>query len=299
MPELPDLTVYREHLERRILDTTLDDMRIAHPFLLRTVEPQIDELIGRRVVGVSLLGKRIVFALESEYYLVLHLMIAGRLKWADHPSPIPRKLGLARFDFSSGSMTLTEAGTRRRASLMLVHGSQALSKLDPGGIDPLASDQELFSRTLLRENHTIKRSLTDPRMFAGIGNAYSDEILHRAGLSPFKQSRNLSEEETKKLYRATRETLMAWIDRLSDESGEHFPKKVTAFHPKMAVHGKYDAPCPVCGTPIQRIQYAENECNYCPDCQTGGKLLADRGLSRLLKDDWPTTVEELEELKRG
>ena len=298
MPELPDLTIYREQLEIRIAGSRYRGVKIAHPFLLRSVEPKPEELVDSRVSAVGLLGKRIVISLENELHLVIHLMIAGRFKWMAEVAPVPKKLGLARFDFDSGSLLLTEAGTKRRASLTLVRSDAALSEIDPGGINVLESSFSAFANMITLENHTLKRTLTDPRLFAGIGNAYSDEILHRAKMSPFKQSRKCGEEEIRKLYDACRTTLVEWIDLLRKQSGDTFPKKVTAFHPAMSVHGKYDQPCPVCETPVQRIQYAENECNYCPACQTEGRLLADRALSRLLKDDWPKSVEELEELRR-
>ena len=297
MPELPDLTIYREQLEARIVGTRYRGVKIAHPFLLRSVDPSPEELVDSQVRAISLLGKRIVISLESELYIVIHLMIAGRFKWMTEVGPVPKKRGLARFDFDSGSLLLTEAGTKRRASLSLVRGEASLSKIDPGGINVLESNLASFSKILTLENHTLKRTLTDPRLFSGIGNAYSDEILHRAKMSPFKQSKKCNDDEIEKLYNSCRSTLTEWIDLLRKQSGDAFPKKVTAFHPAMAVHGKYDHPCPECRTPVQRIQYAENECNYCPSCQTEGRLLADRALSRLLKDDWPKSVEELEELR--
>lgn len=298
MPELPDLTVYREHLERRIAGATLTGLRIAHPFLLRSVDPSPDALVGRKAGETRLIGKRLVFGFDDELYAVLHLMIAGRLRWSEQRQTIPRKRGLARFDFSSGSLLLTEEGTKRRASLTVVRGEEALSALDPGGLRVFDIDCETFAAVIRRENHTLKRTLTDPRLFSGIGNSYSDEILHRARLSPFKQSRSLSDSEIEKLYRAAGDTLAEWTDRLRRETGDRFPARVTAFHPDMAVHGRYEKPCPVCGTPIQRIRYAEHESNYCPRCQTEGRLLADRALSRLLKEDWPKTVEELEAVRK-
>jgi formamidopyrimidine-DNA glycosylase len=299
MPELPDVTVYIEALEKRILGARFDGLELGNPFLLRSIDPAPQDLVGKKVEGLRRLGKRIVIELDDEIFLVLHLMIAGRLHWrpgASRPS-LPKKRGLARFDFSSGSVTLTEAGSKRRASLHLVRGESDLALLDRGGLEVLESDLEDFRRALARENHTLKRSLTDPRLFSGIGNAYSDEILHRARLSPVTWTSRLSDEETERLYRATRETLIEWTDELRTEAGDQFPEKVTAFRPKMAVHGRYRQPCPVCATPVQRIAYAENETNYCPRCQTGGKLLADRALSRLLREDWPKSLEELEELK--
>jgi len=299
MPELPDVTVYIEALEKRILGARFDGLEIGNPFLLRSIDPAPQDLVGKKVERLRRLGKRIVIELEDDLFLVIHLMIAGRLHWkpgASRPS-LPKKRGLARFDFTSGSVTLTEAGSKRRASLHLVRGESDLALLDRGGLEVFESDLEEFRRALARENHTLKRSLTDPRLFSGIGNAYSDEILHRARLSPVTWTSRLSEEETERLYRATRETLIEWTDELRRDAGDDFPEKVTAFRPKMAVHGRYRQPCPVCATPVQRIAYAENETNYCPRCQTGGKLLADRALSRLLREDWPKSLEELEELK--
>jgi formamidopyrimidine-DNA glycosylase len=299
MPELPDVTVYVEALEKRIRGARFEGLELGNPFLLRSIAPHPQELVGKEVQGVRRLGKRIVVELEDELFLVVHLMIAGRLHWKPGTSrpKLPKKRGLARFDFSSGSVTLTEAGSKRRASLHLVRGESDLALLDRGGLEVLESDLEDFRRALARENHTLKRSLTDPRLFSGIGNAYSDEILHRARLSPVTWTSRLSDEEAERLYRATRETLMEWTDELRQDAGDEFPEKVTAFRPKMAVHGRYREPCPVCSTPVQRIAYAENETNYCPRCQTGGKLLADRALSRLLREDWPKSLEELEELK--
>ena len=300
MPEYPDVTVYIEALERRIRGALLEGMRIAHPFLLRTYDPSPNDAANRRVTGLRRIGKRIVIGLEGELYLVIHLMIAGRLRWMAQRSPVPRKSGLAAFDFAApqpGSLLLTEAGTKKRASLHIVRGVESLAQFDRGGVELDHASLEEFAAALGRENHTLKRTLTDPRLVAAIGNAYSDEILHRARLSPFKQTATLSPEETARLFDACRTVLTEWTARLRTEAGEGFPEKVTAFHAEMAVHGKYNHPCPVCGTPVQRIAYAENECNYCPTCQTGGKLLADRALSRLLKGDWPATIAELEELK--
>ena len=299
MPELPDVTVYIEALEKRILGARFDGLELGNPFLLRSIDPAPQDLVGKKVERLRRLGKRIVIELEDDLFLAIHLMIAGRLHWkpgASRPS-LPKKRGLARFDFTSGSVTLTEAGSKRRASLHLVRGESDLALLDRGGLEVFESDLEEFRRALARENHTLKRSLTDPRLFSGIGNAYSDEILHRARLSPVTWTSRLSEEETERLYRATRETLIEWTDELRRDAGDDFPEKVTAFRPKMAVHGRYRQPCPVCATPVQRIAYAENETNYCPRCQTGGKLLADRALSRLLREDWPKSLEDLEELK--
>lgn len=295
MPELPDITVYVEALEARIVGTTLDEVRLKTPFLLRTVEPPLAELIGRRVIGVWRLGKRIVIALDDDLFIVLHLMIAGRLHWQARGAK--RKGGgrsaLAEFDFSSGTLTLTEAGTKRRASLYLVRGRAALTEHARGGLEVLDATRDEFTARLRAENHTIKRSLTDPRLFSGIGNAYSDEILHRARMSPVKLTSRLSEDDISRLYDATRATLVEWTDRLRAEAADGFPEKVTAFRDEMTVHGKFGQPCPDCGTPVQRIRYADNETNYCARCQTDGKLLADRALSRLLKGDWPRSIDEL------
>jgi formamidopyrimidine-DNA glycosylase len=299
MPELPDVVVYIEALERRILGQTLQRIRLGSPFLLRSVEPPITEAYRKKVVGLKRLGKRIVIALEGDLYLVIHLMIAGRLHWKPVGAPVTRKLGLAAFDFPAGTLLLTEAGTKKRASLHLVHGEQSLREHERGGLEVLEADLASFREALTRENHTLKRALTDPTLFSGIGNAYSDEILHAAKLSPVKQTRQLGAEETERLYNATRNTLADWVERLRTEAKENFPEKVTAFRKDMAVHGKYKKPCPVCGSPVQRIVYAENETNYCAKCQTGGRLLADRALSRLFKADWPKTLEEMEEARRG
>ena len=298
MPELPDVVVYIEALERRVLGQTLQRIRLASPFLLRSVDPPIAEAYRKKVLGIRRLGKRIVFELEGDLYLIIHLMIAGRFHWKPVGAKIPGKLGLAAFDFPSGTLLLTEAGTKKRASLHLVRREAALTEHERGGLEVLESDLANFSEALTRENHTLKRSLTDPRLFSGIGNAYSDEILHAAKLSPVKQTRRLRDEEIERLYHATQKTLRDWVERLRVEAGENFPEKVTAFRRDMAVHGKYKKPCPVCGSPVQRIVYAENETNYCARCQTGGKLLADRALSRLLKEDWPRTLEEMEEGKK-
>ncbi len=297
MPELPDIVVYIEALEKRIVDQRLEDVRIASPFLLRTAEPPIQSVHGKRVTELRRIGKRIAIGLEDDRWLVLHLMIAGRLYWREPAAKLPGgRRGLAAFDFSHGTLTLTEAGSKKRASLHVVQDEGALRKYDPGGLEILECDLDAFSQRLRSRNHTLKRALTDPRLFSGVGNAYSDEILHRARLSPVTLTQRLSEEETERLYRATRETLELWVNQLRDESGEAFPEKVTAFREGMAVHGRYGKPCPVCGSPVQRIRYAANETNYCAPCQTGGKLLADRALSRLLKKDWPRTIEELEAL---
>jgi formamidopyrimidine-DNA glycosylase len=292
MPELPDLTVYVERLEPRILGQPLERVRLANPFLLRTADPPIHAAEGKLVVGVRRVGKRIAVALEEALFLVFHLMIAGRLHWKEPPGArVPGKVGLAAFDFPTGTLLLTEAGTRRRASLHLVRGEPALAAFDRGGLNVLDAPLAAFRAALLRENHTLKRALTDPRLISGIGNAYSDEILHKARLSPARLSRQLTDEEIERLHRAARETLRDWIDRLRAETGAGFPERVTAFREGMAVHGRYLRPCPDCGAPVQRVVRAENECHYCPRCQTGGKLLADRALSRLLKSDWPRRLD--------
>jgi formamidopyrimidine-DNA glycosylase len=290
VPELPDITLYLEALAPRVLHQPLERLRIANPFLLRTPDPPISSVEGRRVTGLRRLGKRIVMAVEGDLFLVLHLMIAGRLRWRDVGAPIPGKIGLAAFDFPTGTAILTEAGSRRQASLHIVSAS-GLEALDPGGLEVLESDLAAFAARLTRENHTVKRALTDPHIFSGIGNAYSDEILHAAQLSPLKLTRALGVDESARLYDAVRTTLLDWTDRLRTRTGDAFPEKVTAFHDDMAVHGRFKLPCPVCGAPVQRIVYADNECNYCARCQTGDRLLADRSLSRLLKDDWPRRLE--------
>jgi formamidopyrimidine-DNA glycosylase len=299
LPELPDLTIYVEALERRVLQTSLEKIRIQSPSLLRTVAPRPDELEGRRVARVQRLGKRIVLSLEGDLHLVLHLMIAGRLHWKQRGVAIPRKRAHAAFDFPDGSLLLTESSTKKRTSLHLVAGQGGVEALDPGGLEVFDASLESFRETLRRERHTLKRSLTDPHLFSGIGNAYSDEILHRARLSPVQMSDRLSEPATQSLFDATREVLAEWTDRLRAQTGEGFPEKVTAFRPEMAVHGKFRQPCPVCSTPVQRIVRAENEVNYCPGCQTGGRILADRALSKLLGKDWPRTIEELESRRPG
>jgi formamidopyrimidine-DNA glycosylase len=299
MPELPDVAVYIEALEARIAGETLQRVRLASPFLLRSVDPPLAEATNRRVIGLRRLGKRIVIGLEGDIFLMLHLMIAGRLHWKSAGATPPGKIGLAAFDFSSGTLVLTEAGTKRRAALYLVRGEAGLREHDPGGLEVLDADVAAFSAALARENHTLKRSLTDPGILSGIGNAYSDEILHRAKLSPVKQTRQLSAEETARLFEATRATLLHWCDRIRAQAAGGFPEGVTAFRQGMAVHGRYGKPCPVCEAPVQRIAYADNETNYCAVCQTGGRLLADRALSRLLKQDWPRTLEELEERRQA
>jgi formamidopyrimidine-DNA glycosylase len=299
MPELPDIVVYLESLRPRVLGQMLRRVRLASPFLLRTVEPPLSAIEGQTVAGQRRLGKRIVLAFAPDLFLVLHLMIAGRLHWKPAGAVPPRKVGLAAFDFPAGTLLLTEAGSKRRASLHLVRGEAELAGLGRGGFEVLEATADQFAAGLRRENHTLKRALTDPRLFSGIGNAYSDEILHRARLSPLALTQKLDEEEVARLFAATQDTLRDWTDRLRRETGDGFPEKVTAFRPGMAVHGRFGQPCPDCGTAVQRIIYAENATNYCPRCQTGGRVLADRSLSRLLKDDWPRTVEEWEERQGG
>lgn len=294
MPELPDLTVYIEHLRSRVEGAELQAIRLTSPFLLRSVSPSVEEMCGREVLAVRRLAKQIVIELASEHFMVMHLMISGRLHWHASGKPVPKRNGLAGFDFSTGTLIFTEASKKKRASLRLVKGVEALAELDPGGLEVLRADYDTFAERLRAANHTLKRALTDQHVFAGIGNAYSDEILLRAKLSPFKQVRSLREEEVQRLFEACRSVLVEWTERLREKSGENFPKKVTAFHDEMAVHGKYKAPCPACGSPVQRIVYADNEANYCAKCQTGGRLLADRSLSRLLKDNWPKRLEDLE-----
>ena len=293
MPELPDVTVYIEALEKRIAGQPLTKLRLANPFVLRTVEPAPSDLVGRRVVSLRRVGKRIVIGLEGELFIVIHLMIAGRFRWLPPNAKVPGKVGLAAFDFPNGTLVLTEAGSKRRASIHLLRGEAAVAAQDPGGIEPLETSLDAFRAALTRERHTLKRTLTDPHVFSGIGNAYSDEVLHRARLSPVQLTTNLDGEEIERLWRAVRETLVEWTDRLRLDAGDGFPEKVTAFRDGMAVHGRYRQPCPVCGSPVQRIVYADNETNYCARCQTGGKLLADRALSRLLKGDWPKSIDEL------
>jgi formamidopyrimidine-DNA glycosylase len=297
MPELPDITVYVERLAERIQGHVLERVRLASPFLLRSVDPPLTATAGKTVRGVERLGKRIVFVLDDELFLVLHLMVSGRLKWQPAGAKVPGKVGLAAFDFAAGTLILTEASSKKRASLVVVRGRAAVDAINRGGIEPLTATRAQFAAALRRENHTLKRSLTDPRIFSGIGNAYSDEILHRAKLSPVALTSRLSDEEIARLRQATLDILNQWTDILRAESKTKFPENVTAFRADFAVHGKYRQPCPVCGKPVQRIRYAENETNYCPTCQTGGKLLADRALSRLLHGDWPKTLEEMEERK--
>jgi len=297
MPELPDITVYIEALEARISGQPLQDVRRNSPFLLRTVTPPLDAAYGRKVTGLRRLGKRIAIGFANDIWLVLHLMIAGRLHWKDAGAPLKGKQALAAFDFPRGSLTLTEAGSKKRASLHVVEGEEGLAAHEPGGLDVFTITSAAFAERLRAGNHTLKRALTDPRLFSGIGNAYSDEILYTARLSPITLTSKLTDDEIAGLHVAVKSTLETWTDRLRDQAGDGFPEKVTAFREDMAVHGKFGAPCPVCQTPVQRIRYATNETNYCPTCQTGGKILADRALSRLLKKDWPRSVEELEKLK--
>ena len=297
VPELPDVVAYLAALEPRVVGKTLERIRLKSPFVLRSIEPPLSEAEGRRVRELRRLGKRIALEMDNNIYIVIHLMIAGRLHWKAKGAALSGRMALAAFDFETGTLLLTEASSKKRASLHLVRGEAALAELDRGGLEVLDADLAAFRAVLAKENHTVKRALTDPRLFSGIGNAYSDEILHRAKLSPAKWTSRLSDEETERLYRATRETLETWADRFVADARKAFPEKVTAFREGMAVHGRYGKPCPVCGSPVQRIVYAENEANYCAVCQTGGKLLADRALSQLLKGDWPKTLEELEERK--
>ena len=316
MPELPDVVVYIEALTLRIVGQPLERLRIGNPFIIRTIEPPSSDFIGRRVTGLRRMGKRIVFAFEADLFLVIHLMIAGRLRWRPstlrhaqgRPEPsrgttrsgqltraaMPGKIGLAAFDFPTGTLLFTEAGSKRQASIHLVHGGDGLAEFERGGLEVLDADLPAFAERLTRENHTLKRTLTDPHIFSGIGNAYSDEILHAAKLSPMKLTSALSDAEIARLFEATQRTLEAWIQRTRDEIGDRFPEKVTAFREGMAVHGRYGQPCPTCASPVQRIVYAQNECNYCARCQTGGRLLSDRALSRLLRQDWPKTLDEME-----
>ena len=294
LPELPDITVYLDALERHIVGRRLTNIRVASPFLLRSVDPPLSSVDGKMVCSVDRRGKRIVMAVEDDHFLVIHLMIAGRLRWRDAGAKIPGKVGLAAFDFDHGTLLFTEAGSKKRASLHLVRGAKSLAQFDRGGLDVFETDLATFTHRLQHENRTLKRALTDPRILDGIGNAYSDEILHRARLSPVKRTQSLSAEDLERLLQAARASLAEWTDRLLKEVGDGFPDKVTAFRPGMAVHGRYREPCPVCQSSVQRIRYANRETNYCASCQTGGKLLADRALSRLLKGDWPKRLEDLE-----
>jgi formamidopyrimidine-DNA glycosylase len=293
VPELPDIVAYIEALEPRILNQPILDIRLSSPFLLRSVDPPLSEATAKKVTNLRRLGKRIVFGFEDDLFLIIHLMIAGRFHWKERPTK-PNRQTLASFIFPSGTLMLTEAGSKKRASMHFVRGEAALAAHDPGGLEVLEAELKGFKARLTCENHTLKRALTDPHFFSGIGNAYSDEILHAAGLSPLKLTKRLDDSEVRRLYEATQGTLRLWLDKLVGEAKENFPEKVTAFREDMSVHGRYGRPCPKCGTPVQRIVYAANEANYCPSCQTGGRLLADRALSRLLKEDWPRTLEELE-----
>ena len=293
MPELPDVSVYVEALQKRLLGQPLLKVRLTSPFVLRTFDPPPAELEGKRVRNIRRLGKRIVFEFDGELFLIVHLMIAGRFRWLAPGAKVPGKLGLAALDFPNGTLVLTEAGSKKRASMHIVRGAEAVRAHDPGGIEPLDATLDEFAAALTRERHTLKRTLTDPHVFSGIGNAYSDEILHRARLSPVQLTTNLDAAEIERLWRATRETLIDWTERLRADAGDNFPEKVTAFRDGMAVHGRYGKPCPDCGTPVQRIVYADNETNYCARCQTGGRLLADRALSRLLHSDWPKSIDDL------
>jgi len=296
LPEYPDITIYIERLEAFNKGQTLENVRIANPFLLRTFDPPIDSIKGKQVTGFKRMGKRVVFVFPDEYFLIFHLMVAGRFHWKEKGAKITRKIGLAAFDFPNGTLLLNEAGTKKRASLHLIKGEDQLAYFDRGGLEIFEITLAEFRERLVFENHTIKRVLTDPSMFSGIGNAYSDEILHRAKLSPILLSQKMSEEQIERLFHSTQEVLNEWTEKLRNETGDGFPEKVTAFHKNMAVHGKFGKACPDCGTIIQRIRYVSNETNYCPKCQTGGKILADRSLSRLLKSDWPKSIEAMEEL---
>jgi formamidopyrimidine-DNA glycosylase len=297
MPELPDIELYRCCLNARVSGRVLRRVRVASPFLVRSVAPPLDAAEGREVIGVDRLGKRLVFRLSRDLFLALHLMIAGRLRWRPPGARIPGRLGLAALDFDEGSLVITEAGSKRRAALHLVEGEEALRELDRGGLEVIGSDRSAFAAALQRENHTLERALTDPRLLSGIGNAYSDEILHDARLSPLKLTRSLTDDDLDRLHESAQRVLRAWTDRLITETGDGWPEKVTAFRPGMSAHGRYGQPCPRCGSPIQRIVHGEHEANYCATCQTGGRLLADRALSRLLREDWPRTLDEFEARK--
>jgi formamidopyrimidine-DNA glycosylase len=294
VPELPDILLYLRALEPRIVGRRVAGVRLANPFLLRSVDPPLSAVEGRQVIGLRRLGKRVVVEADGELFLVFHLMIAGRFRWKPPGATVPGKVGLLALDFENGTLILTEAGSKRQASLYVVQGEAALAQHEPGGLEVMDADLTAFAQTLRRGNHTLKRALTDPHLFSGIGNAYSDEILHAARLSPFKQTGGMADDEIRRLYEATRLTLSQWIERLQREAGGEFPEKVTAFRKGMAVHGRYRQPCPDCGAPVQRVVYAANEANYCANCQTGGRLLADRSLSRLLRDDWPKHIDDLE-----
>jgi formamidopyrimidine-DNA glycosylase len=298
VPELPDILLYLHALRPRIIGRRVEGVRLASPFLLRSIDPPLAAVEGRTILGLHRLGKRVVIEAEGELFLVFHLMIAGRFRWKPRGTKIPGKVGLLALDFEHGTLLMTEAGTKRQASLYAVQGRELLAQHNPGGLEVLDADLPSFERAMREENHTLKRALTDPHVFSGIGNAYSDEILHAARMSPFKQTQSLTDDEVRRLYEATRVTLNQWIARLQEQAGDEFPDKVTAFHDEMAVHGKYGQPCPDCGSPVQRVVYAANEANYCAECQTGGRLLADRSLSRLLREDWPRTLDELERRRR-
>jgi len=295
MPELPDVELYLHALRPRVIDRVLVGIRVRGPSVLRTWDPPLESVHGKRILALRRLGKRIVWQLEDDLFLVLHLMIAGRLQWREAKALLPGKIGLAAFDLEDATLILTEASSHKRAALYVVRGEAGLADHDPGGREPLECTRDEFVAALTREGHTLKRALTDPRFLSGIGNAYSDEILHRAGLSPFAHTGKVSSGDWTRLFEATRAVLVEWIDRLREQAGSGWPRKVTAFRPEMAVHGRYREPCPVCASPVQRIRYKNNETNYCPGCQTGGRILADRSLSRLLREDWPRTLEELEE----
>jgi formamidopyrimidine-DNA glycosylase len=297
MPELPDITIYIEALKARIQGRELERLRLASPLLLRSVDPPIAAFMHKRITEIRRIGKQILFGFEENLFLIIHLMIAGRFQWKEQGAAVPKKIGLAAFDFDNGTLILTEAGSKKRASMYTARGEAPLKKFDRGALEVLDCTVEDFAATLRSENHTLKRSLTDPRLFSGIGNAYSDEILHRARLSPMKLTSRLNDDEVRRLFEATRATLLHWVEALRADSGGDFPSKVTAFRPGMAVHGRFGKPCPDCGAPVQRIVYAENECNYCVNCQTEGRLLADRAMSRLLREDWPRSLEELEALR--
>ena len=298
MPELPDVELYLQALRERVRGRAIEGVRVGNPFVVRTYDPPIDAMAGRTVRELRRLGKRLVFELDESLFVIVHLMIAGRLRWRQRGAAIPGKVGLLALDFADGTLLLTEAGSKRQAAVHLVRGEAAVREHDPGGIEVLEADRPAFAARLTADNHTLKRALTDPRIFSGIGNAYSDEILHAARLSPMKPTATLSDREIERLYDATRETLRMWVERLVQEAGGEFPEKVTAFRPGMAVHGRFGQPCPVCGEPVQRIVYAHNEANYCARCQTGGRLLSDRALSKLLGKDWPRTLEEMESRRR-
>jgi formamidopyrimidine-DNA glycosylase len=293
VPELPDVTVYAELIAAKTIGRKIERARVTNPFVVRSVDPPIRDVEGKTVREIRRIGKRIAIGLDDDLWIVIHLMIAGRFRWLKPGAKIPGQLSLAAFDFDNGTLLLTEAGTQRRASITVVRGEASLAEIDRGGVEPLETDEKNFGEQLMKENHTLKRSFTDPRLFSGIGNAYSDEIFHRARISPIKLTSRLTPDEISRLYNATREILIEWTERLRREAGGEFPAKVTAFHDEMAVHGRFGRPCPVCGTPVQRIRYASNETNYCARCQTDGKLLADRALSRLLKHDWPKSIDEL------